>query len=87
MLDPVDYDESLVVIDLEDDPVVAAAGGSETLKSADKRLADPVGVLGEWARNGCGDSGTHLLGEPVETAGTFGCDLEVVHPVDSEEIV
>ena len=86
MLDPVDDGDLLVLADLEDDAVVATAGDPEAFESANERPAEPLGVLGERAGDGRCDGGAHLGGEPVSRVRAFGSDLELIHPVDSEEI-
>ncbi len=85
MLDPVHDD--LIVVDLEDDPIVAAASDSKALEWADERLAEPSGVLCQRTGDGCDDGGTHFLGKPLKRTGTLGSDPEVVHPAGSEQIV
>lgn len=86
MFGPVDDHEPLVLVDLVDDVVVAAARDPEAFESADERPAEHLRVPGERAVDGLGDGGEDLLGKPVERSSAFGCDPEVVHPVDSEEI-
>lgn len=87
MLDAVHDCESLYIVDLVDDAIVAAAGDAKAFELADEWLAEPLRVLGERAGDRRCDGGSYLLGKPVERARAFGCDLELIHPVDLREIV
>ena len=75
MLDSVNQDDLIVIEALVDDAVVAAAGGLETVEFADERYPEPLRILNKWAEDGLEGSVSNLVGQSVEMAQAFRCDL------------
>lgn len=60
MIDPGHEHGAGVVVDADQDPVVTAAGTAVGDQLASERLAQPLGVVGEWARHELDDGRGHL---------------------------
>ena len=68
MLDAQDDDEPLELVDLVDDAVRTAAGGSHSGEFALQRPADPVRILAQGTEHELDDGGGCPLGQATQLA-------------------
>ena len=86
MLHTVDDDDSVVLDNLVDDPVVASPSGPKTREFAEKRLAEPPRVGGDRSQDRLEGGGSHLLRQAFEMPEALWGDHYLVQPAASDVV-
>jgi hypothetical protein len=79
VLYPVDQDDSLVLEDLVDDPVVAAPGGMQSLEFPEQWLSETLWVLRFRTQDRRKSGLSCLLRKTVQVSKTLRGDLDFIH--------
>jgi len=86
MLNAVDQNYVVVLEDLVDDAVVASPSRPESFEFSEKRLAEPLRILGDRPQDRLECSGPHLLGQAMEMPESLGGDLDLVQRTVSDRV-
>jgi len=77
MLNPMNQDHTFAEINLVDDPKVSTSGRVESFKFAAQRLARPLRIICDRAKNRFNRGRSHFVRKLVEASTPFGRDVNL----------